>query len=149
MKNLIYLLLAVFILSSCNDIDDPIPPLSLADSISMGAGYADEVFYSLENGVLKTSPRSSWDIAFSTDPMSSTILVNEGYGIELYTYPSGDQAAWDDVDTTGISDWPLMYNSDTSWYHFRNPLADSSSSQKSIAMLLRFSGLPYHLHRDL
>jgi hypothetical protein len=117
MKNLIYLLLAVFILSSCNEIDDPIPPLNLADSISMGAGYADEVFYSLANGVVKTSPRSSWDIAFSTDPMSSSILVNEGYGIELYTYPSGDKTAWDAVDTAGIADWPLMYNSDTSWYY--------------------------------
>jgi len=118
MKNLIYLLLAVFILSSCNDDPvEPDPPINLADSISMGAGYADEVFYSLANGVVKTSPRSSWDIAFSTDPMSSTILVNEGYGIELYTYPSGDQAAWDAVDTAGIADWPVMYNSDTSWYY--------------------------------
>jgi len=117
MKNLIYLLLAVFILSSCNDDPvEPTPPISLADSISMGASYADEVFYSLENGVVKTSPRSSWDIAFSTDPMSSTILVNEGYGIELYTYPSGDLSAWDEVDISGIDEWPLMYNSDTSWY---------------------------------
>ena len=117
MKNLIYLLLALLILSSCNDTVEPIPPISLADSISMGAGYADEIFYCLENGVVKISPRSSWDIAFSTDPMSSTILVNEGYGIELYTYPSGDQAAWDAVDTSGISDWPVMFNSDTSWYY--------------------------------
>jgi len=118
MKNLIYLLLAVFILSSCKDDPvEPDPPISLADSISMGAGYADEVFYSLANGVVKTSARSSWDIAFSTDPMSSTILVNEGYGIELYTYPSGDLTAWDAVDTAGIADWPLMYNSDTSWFY--------------------------------
>lgn len=118
MKNLIYLLLAVFILSSCNnDPVEPDPPISLADSISMGGGYADEVFYSLANGVVKTSPRSSWDIAFSTDPMSSSILVNEGYGIELYTYPSGDLSDWDAVDTAGIADWPVMYNSDTSWYY--------------------------------
>ena len=117
MKNLIYLLLGLLILSSCNDTVDPIPPISYADSISMGAGYADEIFYSLQNGFVKASPRSSWDLAFSTDPMSSTILVNEGYGVELYTYPSGDLTAWEAVDTAGIADWPVMYNSDTSWYY--------------------------------
>jgi len=116
-KNLIYLMLAVFILTSCEDPNEPIPPLSLTDSISMGAGYADEVFYSLENGIVETSPRSAWDIAFSTDPMSSTVLINEGYGVELYTYPNGDQTAWDAIDTSSISEWQAMYNSDTSWYY--------------------------------
>jgi len=117
MKNLIYLLFALIILSSCNTTPEPEPPISLADSISMGSGYADEVFYSLENGIVKTSPRSSWDIAFSTNPMSSTILTNEGYGVELYTYPNGDHSAWESIDTTGMSQWPVMYNSDTSWYY--------------------------------
>ena len=70
MKSLIYLLLAVFILASCEDSNEPDPPVSYTDSISMGAGYADEIFYSLENGIVETSPRSAWDIAFSTDPMS-------------------------------------------------------------------------------
>jgi len=117
MKNLIYLLLVLFILSSCDNTTEPDPPVSLADSITMGSGYADEVYYSLENGILLSSPRSAWDIAFSTNPMSSTILCNEGYGVELYTYPSGDKSAWDAIDTTGISEWPAMYNSDTSWYY--------------------------------
>lgn len=117
MKNLIYLLFALFIFSSCEKNPDPLPPLSLADSISMGEGYADEVFYSLKDGVVKTSPRSAWDLAFSTDPMSSAILVNEGYGIELYTYPLGDKDDWDNVNVTDIENWPLMYNSDTSWYY--------------------------------
>ena len=116
-KKLIYLLLAVFILTSCDDSTEPIPPLSLTDSISMGAGYADEVYYSLESGIVNVSPRSAWDMAFSTDPMSSTILINEGFGVELYTYPNGDKTAWDAIDTLGISDWPAMYNSDTSWYY--------------------------------
>ncbi len=116
MKNLIYLLLAVFILTSCEEAIEPILPLSLSDSISMGAGYGDEVYYSLENGIVKTSPRSSWDIAFSSDPMTSTILINEGYGVELYTYPLGDQTAWDAIDTSGISDWTALYNADSTWF---------------------------------
>jgi hypothetical protein len=116
MKNLIYLLLALFVLSSCNDPVEPDQPVTLADSISMGAGYADEVFYSLDNGIVKVSPRSSWDIAFSTNPMSSTVLINEGYGVELYAYPKGDFAAWDNVDTSGMAEWPALYNADTAWY---------------------------------
>jgi len=117
MKNLIYLLLAALIFSSCDKNPDPDPPLSYADSILMGEGYANEVFYSLKNGEVKSSPRSDWDLAFSTDPMSSTILVNEGYGIELYTYPLGDKDDWDNVNVTDIENWPLMYNSDTSWFY--------------------------------
>ncbi len=117
MKNLFYLLLALFVISSCDNTVEPDPPISLADSITMGAAYADEVFYSLENGIVKTSPRSSWDIAFSTNPMSSTILTNEGYGVELYAYPNGDYSAWESIDTTGLYQWPVLYNSDTSWYY--------------------------------
>lgn len=117
MKNLIYLLLAIFVLSSCNETEGPEEEISYSDSISMGASYADEVYYSLENGIISTAPRASWDIAFSANPMSSTILINEGFGVMLYTYPNGDMTAWDDVDTTGMSAWPPMYNADTSWYY--------------------------------
>ena len=117
MKNLIYLLLAAFIVSSCEKTPEEEPPLNYADSILMGAGYENEVFYSLKNGVVKTSPRSAWDLAFSTNPMSSTILINEGYGVELYTYPLGDKDDWDNVDVTDIDNWSAMYNSDTSWYY--------------------------------
>lgn len=115
MKNLIYLLLAIFVLSACNETTEPEEEISYSDSISMGAGYADEVYYSLENGIISTAPRASWDIAFSADPMSSTILINEGFGVMLYTYPNGDMTAWDEVDTTGMSAWPAMYNADTTW----------------------------------
>jgi hypothetical protein len=115
MKNLIYLLFALLVLNSCNDPVEPIQAISFADSISMGAGYANEVYYSLGGGIVGTASRSGWDIAFSTDPMSSTVMINEGYGLELYAYPLGAFAAWNDVDTSGMSEWPALYNSDTSW----------------------------------
>lgn len=115
MKHLFYLALALIILSSCNDPIEEKPEVYL-DSISMGPGYANDIYYSLENGVVKTSPRDSWDLAFSADPMSSTILINEGYGVKLYAYPNGDKDSWDDIDTAGIGDWPKLFNSDSSWY---------------------------------
>jgi len=115
MKNLTYLFLALIIFTSCDKFGSE-DPLDFTDSISMGAGYANDIFYSMGNGVVKTSPRDAWDIAFSTYRMSSTILINEGLGIKLYTYPHGDKDSWDDVDTTGIESWAPLYNSDTSWY---------------------------------
>lgn len=118
MKNLLYLLLAFFLLSSCNKNNEEIvPDLTASDSISMGAGYTNDVYYSLKNGIVGTAARSNWDIAFSTDPMSSTILINEGYGVKLHAYPKGGTEAWDNIDTTGISQWPSMFNSDTSWMY--------------------------------
>jgi len=113
LQHLIFVFIA-FTIISCDNTDDPVPPLNYADSISMGASYAEEIFYSLENGIVKSSPRSAWDIAFSTNPMSSTVLINEGYGVMLYAYPDLD---WDNIDTSGIAGWPALYNADTSWYN--------------------------------
>lgn len=117
MKNSIILLLGIFFISSCDKSNEDNPLQTLSDSITMGAGYADDVYYSMENGIVSTAPRSNWDIAFSTDPMSSTIIINEGYGVQLYTYPDGDKDAWDNVDTSGLEEWPTMFNSDTSWMY--------------------------------
>ncbi len=75
-----------------------------------GAGYADDVYYSLENGTVTTVQRDNWDIAFVTQVMSVSVLANNGSGVELYTYPDGDIDDWAIVDTTGM-DWIPMYNS--------------------------------------
>jgi len=37
-----------------------------SETISMGSGYANDIFYSLKNGVAATVPRTNWDIAFQT-----------------------------------------------------------------------------------
>jgi hypothetical protein len=75
-----------------------------------GAGYANDVYYSLENGTVTTVARNNWDIAFVTQQMSVSVLANNGSGVELYTYPGGDIDDWATVDTTGM-DWSPMYNS--------------------------------------
>jgi len=79
-----------------------------------GAGYANDVYYSLENGTLTTVDRANWDIAFVTQQMSVSVLANNGSGVELYTYPNGDIDNWATVDTTGM-DWTPMYNSIETW----------------------------------
>lgn len=84
-------------------------------SVSMGNQYVNEVFFSLTDGVIKTSPRNIWDIAFYTNSFSAGILTNDGSGVELYTYPKAAIDGWASFDTTGMSTWKKMFNSTTSW----------------------------------
>ncbi|MEI6900313.1 MAG: hypothetical protein WCL00_10580 [Bacteroidota bacterium] len=85
------------------------------DSVSMGASYANEVYYSMKNGVVSTYPRNSWDIAFRTMVMSSSIITNDGKGVMLYTYPKADTSGWSSVDTAGWQTWAPMYNGIDDW----------------------------------
>lgn len=79
-------------------------------TVNTGASYANDVFYSFENGSVKTVSRTNWDLAFSTNNFSVSILTNNASGTELYTYTSGDTSDWSNVDTSSIN-WNLMYNS--------------------------------------
>jgi hypothetical protein len=88
---------------------------AVADSIEMGDGYANDVYYSFENGEVLSTPRVSWDIAFHTPIFSATILTNDGGGVELYTYPDADTSGWNNLDTNGMAGWKIIYNSDTVW----------------------------------
>lgn len=85
------------------------------DSLSMGPGYANDIYYSFANGVVAQVPRDNWDIAFYSSIMSAGIMVNQGAGVNLYTYPKGDTSAWATVDTIGLSTWPVLNNSPYSW----------------------------------
>ncbi len=86
-----------------------------SDSIVMSAGYVNEVYYSMKNGVVQTGPRATWDIAFRTMKRSSSILTNDGSGVVLYTYPKADTSGWGTVDTAGLSNWTRMFNDPTDW----------------------------------
>jgi hypothetical protein len=109
------ILLSVF---SCKKeeqtVNDP-PSTKKSDSISMSAGYANEVYYSMKNGIVLTAPRATWDIAFRTMKRSSSILINDGAGVVLYSYPKADTSGWANVDTTGLSSWKPMFNDPTDW----------------------------------
>ncbi|MCF8371399.1 MAG: T9SS type A sorting domain-containing protein [Bacteroidales bacterium] len=87
----------------------------VSDSVSMANGYANDVFYSFQNGEVLNSDRAVWDIAFTTNAMSAAILVNVAAGIEAYEYTNGDTTDWATFDTTGFNTWPRLFNSDTTW----------------------------------
>lgn len=83
--------------------------------VSVGAGYADEVFFSLKTGVVKTTPRNTWDIAFYSQAFSAGIITNSGAGVELYAYPKSANDGWDAFDTIGMTSWIPLYNDVSQW----------------------------------
>lgn len=82
------------------------------ENITMGANYAQDVFYSLKNGVIATVNRAQWDIGFHTSIRSSSIIINSASGVELVVAPAEN---WTDaIDTTGMT-WNKLYNSNETW----------------------------------
>ena len=84
--------------------------------ISLNSGYTNQSFFSMQNGETLNIPNDDWDLAFSTDAFSATIRINDGKGVELYTYHLGDTSSWNNINTStpNILINP-MYNSDTDW----------------------------------
>ncbi len=116
MKKMFYLISTGFFLMNFLTINHASAQETLkTDSVSMGAGYLNEIYYSAANGFVKESLRDQWDIAFRTGIMSSSILTNDGTGVTLYTYPKADTAGWASIDTTGLSTWPQMFNDPNDW----------------------------------
>ena len=82
------------------------------DSVVLGPGYTNDIYYSFENGVVATVPRSNWDIGFFTTIFNATILTNGAAGVNLYAYPKADTTGWNTVDTAGISGWKVLYDNE-------------------------------------
>jgi hypothetical protein len=85
------------------------------DSVVMGPGYANDIYYSFEDGIVASVPRMNWDIGFHTTLWTATIITNGASGVNLYTYPNSDTTGWAGVDTIGMAGWPVLYDSENSW----------------------------------
>ena len=85
------------------------------EKVSMGAGYADQIWYSMENGEQSVAARNSWDLAFDASGFGSTIRINGGEGVKLYVHPTADTSNWNNLDTAGLSNWNALYNSEETW----------------------------------
>lgn len=85
----------------------------IADQVSLGQGYAEQSFYSLQDGEVASVSNVDWDIAFLTEGFNSSILVNDNTFTLLYLY-SNEVSDWASVDTTGMT-WDPLYNSEVDW----------------------------------
>ena len=89
--------------------------LNAQDSVVLGLSYANDLYFSFENGVVSTVPRTNWDIGFHTTVMTASIITNGASGVNLYTYPKADTTGWNTVDTAGISGWKILYDNEKDW----------------------------------
>ncbi len=87
----------------------------VTDTVTLGAGYANQVWYSLENDDQEVAPRNEWDLAFDLSGFGTSIHANTVTGMEVYTYPLGGIADWDAVDISDIANWAKQYNAEDSW----------------------------------
>lgn len=85
------------------------------DTVSLGAGYANQKWYSLQNDEQGSAPKNNWDIAFDASGFGTSIHINSIIGTMLWTYPMADTTGWASLDTSGINSWKMKYNSDTTW----------------------------------
>jgi hypothetical protein len=89
------------------------------DVVSTNAGYALNVWYSLENDEQASSPNSNWDFALATtigqsNSLTTSILFNHKIG-HLYEVPGTNGNSFSTADSIGLSTWAPLYNSDTTW----------------------------------
>lgn len=89
---------------------------TITDTVSLGAGYSNQKWYSLQNDEQGTSQnKDNWDIAFEITGFSGAILANtQKSNLQVYKapYKISDFAS---IDTSGITNWSKLNNSDTTW----------------------------------
>jgi len=88
------------------------------DQVSVGAGYANQTYYSLSSGNTSSSPIQDWEIGFKTGGFDAAVFINEGVisgsssqgALALYETSSTD------FSTVSISDTVnALRNPDISW----------------------------------
>lgn len=94
---------------------------TVTDTIETGAGYTNDVYYSLENGEVKTAPNSEWQLAFGIGTFNVAIRANtaaasSGEGsVIVYECPETDMSKWATFSTVGYDGWPVLENTDEDW----------------------------------
>jgi hypothetical protein len=93
-----------------------------ADSVFLGAGNQDMVFYNLQNGTKTVASNTDWHLAFSirnaqfpsNTLQGTTIRTNEANGVAIYEIPGFTADSFSvNVDTTGYASWNRVYDADS------------------------------------
>lgn len=86
------------------------------DTVSMGAGYANQVWYKIDTDVETKQVRTNWDLAFSARRFDAAVWSNPR--INVYrAQAAASTFATMTVDTLTLLDRHIQYNSDTSWLY--------------------------------
>lgn len=93
-------------------------PAPVADTVSTGGGYTNQVYYKLSDGSRTIALNEEWDLGFQTGLMTAGVHFNNvATNRFIYAYPNAaaNDLAFDDFDTTGYTSWKQLYNTETSW----------------------------------
>ena len=110
----------VFFVTACQKEENDGPTgeyLTKTDSLISGAGYANDVYYSLKDGVVATRLRNEWDLAFTTLSQTASILVNSGNKDSLFVWQDGSAADFNSASTLNLSKNLATNLNDSSWYN--------------------------------
>lgn len=85
------------------------------ETVTMGAGYANQIYYKLGAQTENSYPASSWDMAFNRQSAFSIgVRTNDHKGIAVFE-ASNNIADWATIDVTQEANWTRLYNSETTW----------------------------------
>ncbi len=82
----------------------------IKDTVSMGPGYANTVYYNLRTGAKSQSAISTWHMSHTTVSRDNCIRLNHLNGVDVYAYPKGSNKDFSTMDTAGWSNWKHLYN---------------------------------------
>ena len=94
----------------------------MTDSVSMGPGYSNNIFYAFgsNNGVKKTVSSSDWHIAFSMNALdSASVMANQKNSLANFVKVYNIHRPISDWTTAGLGDTltgDLLYNGLEGWY---------------------------------
>lgn len=84
-------------------------------TVATGPANAQQVWYSLQNGIQATADLDAWDLAFEINSFTSSILVNTAKGLSVYETPVAI-ADWASLTTPNEGAWTAVHNSELSWF---------------------------------
>lgn len=83
--------------------------------LSMGEGYANDIFFKFSDGFNSSYSRANWDVAFyRVSSFAQAIRVNNGKGLGLYEV-SDNVNDWGNVDIDKISEYKRLFNGEKDW----------------------------------
>lgn len=105
----------LFILSACILPYFMHAQTAKSDTVSTGATYVNQIWYSLSNDEIASAPKDNWELGIELTGFNSSILVNtQKTGVAAYATPYLWKD-WASFDTSGYKTWTALHNSDTMW----------------------------------
>lgn len=85
---------------------------AVRDTVVLGPGYANQVYYSLQNGAVGMAPAAGWHLAFEIPIRAAAIRANHARGVTVYA-TSRDTSGW---AALSLNDTTFrLYNDNCRW----------------------------------